>query len=69
MVILVYRRLRFVVWNRGHIEDINRGPVVVMPMYVQLLVVEFYNLINISGIGYMQITSTIYGCTLCRTAP
>ena len=45
MVSLVYRRLRFVVWNRSHSEDMNRSAVVVMPKNVQL--VEFYNLINI----------------------
>ena len=42
---LMYCRLRFVVWNRSHSEDINRSPIVAIPMYVQL--VEFYNLINI----------------------
>jgi hypothetical protein len=57
---LMYCRLRFVVWNRSHSEDINRSPIVAIPMYVQL--VEFYNLINISGTRYMQIT--IYGSTL-----
>jgi hypothetical protein len=42
VVSLVYLRLRFVVWNRSHTRDINRSPVVAMPMYVQL--VKFYNL-------------------------
>ena len=60
LVSLAYRRLRFVVWNRSHNEDINRSPIVAMPAIVQL--VEFYNLINISGTVYMQIP--IYGCTL-----
>ena len=41
----MYRRLRFVVWNRRHSKDMNRSAVVVMPTYVQL--VEFCNLINI----------------------
>ena len=36
-----------------------------MPAIVQL--VGFYDLINISGTEYMQIT--IYGCTLWSTAP
>ena len=45
MVSLMYRRLRFVVWNRSHSKDMNRSAVVVMPKNVQL--VEFYNLINI----------------------
>ena len=45
MVSLMYRRLRFVVWNRSHSKDMNRTAVVVMPAYVQL--VEFYSSINI----------------------
>ena len=45
VVSLMYRRLRFVVWNRSHSKDMNRSAVVVMPKNVQL--VEFYNLINI----------------------
>jgi hypothetical protein len=67
VVSLMYRRIRFVVWNRSHSEDINRSSIVVMPMYVQL--VEFYNLMNISGTGFMQIT--LYGCTstIRSTAP
>jgi hypothetical protein len=45
VVSLMYRRLRFVVWNRSHSKDMNRSAVVVMPKNVQL--VEFYNLIKI----------------------
>jgi hypothetical protein len=41
-----------IAWNRSHSEDKNRSPTVVMPMYAQLA--EFYNLINISGTGYMR---------------
>jgi hypothetical protein len=45
VVSLMYRRLRFVVWNRSYSKDMNRSAVVVMPKNVHL--VEFYNLINI----------------------
>ena len=31
VVSLVYRRLRFVVWNRSHSKDMNRSAVVVTP--------------------------------------
>ena len=57
VVSLMYRRLRFVVWNRSHSKDMNRSAVVVMPTYVQL--VEFYNLINI-GILMGQVIKLMF---------
>ena len=37
LISLENRRLRFVVWIRSHNKDINRSPIVAMPVIVQLL--------------------------------